>query len=115
MTASIDSDDDATKLWHMRFGHAGEKSMQTLAKQNLLKSAKTCKMKFYEHCVLSKKIKVKFGTAFTLLKGFLIMCIQMFGVSRRLHLLEENTILSPFLKITLGEIGCTPCRIKVKS
>jgi len=27
-----------------------------------LKDAKTCKMEFCEHCVLSKKTKVKFGT-----------------------------------------------------
>ena len=30
MTALVDLDDDATKLWHMRLDHAGEKSMQTL-------------------------------------------------------------------------------------
>ena len=27
LTASVDSDDDTTKLWHMRLGHAGEKFM----------------------------------------------------------------------------------------
>ena len=37
--------------------------MQTLVKQDLLKGAKTSKLKFCEHCVLSKKIKVKFDTA----------------------------------------------------
>jgi len=47
----------------MRFGHAGEKSMQALAKQGILKGAKTCKLEFCEHYVLGKKIKVKFGTA----------------------------------------------------
>ena len=47
----------------MRLGHAGEKSMQALAKQGLLKGAKTCKLEFCEHCVLGKKSKVKFGTA----------------------------------------------------
>jgi len=30
MTALVDSDDDATKLWHMGLDHAGEKSMPTL-------------------------------------------------------------------------------------
>jgi len=32
LTASVDSDDDATKLWHMRLDHTGEKFMQSLAK-----------------------------------------------------------------------------------
>ena len=46
----------------MRLGHAGEKSMQVLDKHGLLKGAKTCKINFCEHCILSKKIKVRFGT-----------------------------------------------------
>jgi len=29
---SIDTDDDSTRLWHMRFGHTGEKSLQALTK-----------------------------------------------------------------------------------
>ena len=52
-----DSDEDA-KLCRMRLGHAGEKCMQALMKQDLLKGAKTRKLKFFEHCVLSKKTKV---------------------------------------------------------
>ena len=44
-------------------GNAGEKSMRALVKQGLLKGAKTCKLDFCEHRVLSKKIKVKFGIA----------------------------------------------------
>lgn len=41
---------DKTKLWHMRLGHAGEKALQGLVKQGLLKGAKTCKLDFCEHC-----------------------------------------------------------------
>jgi len=48
----------------MRLGHASEKSLQALAKQGLLKGANTCKMKFFEYYVLSKKINVKFDIAF---------------------------------------------------
>ncbi|KAG8500936.1 hypothetical protein CXB51_003033 [Gossypium anomalum] len=32
-----DADSKATRLWHMRLGHAGEKALQNLAKQGLLK------------------------------------------------------------------------------
>jgi len=93
MIASIDSDDDATKLWDMRLGHAGEKSMHTLAKQDLLKGAKICKLKFCEQCVLSKKMKVKLGTGIHRTKGILdYMYTDIWGP--RTHLLEENTILS---------------------
>ena len=31
MTTSVDLDEDASKTWHMRLGHAGRKSMQALA------------------------------------------------------------------------------------
>ena len=55
----------------MRLGHTGEKSMQVLAKQGLLKGAKTCKLKFCQHCVLGKKTKLKFGTAIHRTKGIL--------------------------------------------
>ena len=31
LTATVDSNNDATKLWHVRLGHVSEKSMQALA------------------------------------------------------------------------------------
>ena len=47
----------------MRLGHVGEKSLQILTKQGLLKGTKACKLEFCEHCVLGKQRRVKFGTA----------------------------------------------------
>ena len=85
-----------------------EKSMQALAKQGLLKDAKTCKLEFCEHCVLRKKIKVKFNTAIYRSKGIRDYVHTDVWDPLRMHLLEENIILSPLLMITLGEIGCTP-------
>jgi len=32
MAASLDLDEDTTKMWHMKLGHASEKSMQALTK-----------------------------------------------------------------------------------
>jgi len=55
----------------MRLGYASEKFMQALVKQGLLKAVKTCKLKFREHCVLSTKIKVKFGTTIHRTRGIL--------------------------------------------
>jgi len=69
--------------------------MQALAKKDLLKGAKTRKLEFCGHCVLRKKIKVKF----IVLNEFLIMCMQMVRVPLRMHMLEENTILSSLLII----------------
>ena len=54
---------EMSRLWHMRLGHAGEKSLLTLAMQGLLKGAKTCKLDFCEQCVMGKQKRVKFGTA----------------------------------------------------
>ena len=51
LTASIVSDIDATQLEHMRLGHIGEKSMQALSKQGLLKGENTCKLEFCEQCI----------------------------------------------------------------
>ena len=45
---------EMSKLCHMRLGHAGEKSLQMLAMQGLLKGAKTCKLDFCEQCVMGK-------------------------------------------------------------
>ena len=63
VTTSIGLDDDCTRLYHMRLGHTDERSLQALAKKNLLQGAKTCKLKFCEHCVIGKKTKMKFDTA----------------------------------------------------
>jgi len=57
-----DSDDDSTRLWYMRLEHTGEKSLQSLTKKGLLKGVRTCKLEFYEHYIIEKKTKVKFGT-----------------------------------------------------
>ena len=74
-TAAIVSDADKvaemSRLWHMRLGHAGEKSLKTLAMQGLLKGAKTCKMDFCKQCVLGKQKRVKFGTAIHNTEGIL--------------------------------------------
>lgn len=45
---------DMTKLWHMRLRHAREKSLQTSAKQGLLKGVKACKLEFCKQCILGK-------------------------------------------------------------
>jgi len=79
LTASVDSEVDTTRLWHIRLGHAGEKFLEALIKHGLLKGAKTCKIEFCEHCVLSKKIKVKFGTKIIVQKRFLLMCTRCLG------------------------------------
>ena len=62
---------EMSRLWYMRLGHAGEKSLQTLAMQGLLKGAKTCKLDFCEQCVLGKQKRVKFGTAIHNTEGIL--------------------------------------------
>ncbi|KAH9688531.1 Integrase catalytic domain-containing protein [Citrus sinensis] len=66
-----DADSEATKLWHMRLGHAGEKALQTLAKQDLLKGTNSCKLEFCEHCVSGKQTRVKFSSAIHDTKGIL--------------------------------------------
>ena len=45
---------DMSRLWHMQLEHGGEKALQTLIKQGVLKGTKTGKIDFSEHCVLRK-------------------------------------------------------------
>ena len=46
-------------------------SLQTLTTQELLEDALTCNLVSCEHCVLSKEIKVKFGTYIHRTEGLL--------------------------------------------
>ena len=55
----------------MRLRHTREKYLQALAKQKLLKIVKTCKLEFYEHCVIDKKTNVKFSIEIHRIKGIL--------------------------------------------
>ncbi|KAG6386586.1 hypothetical protein SASPL_151752 [Salvia splendens] len=56
-TSSNKKDAEATKLWHFRLGHAGERSLQILAKQGLLKG---CRL----WCLESKKTIVSRDVTF---------------------------------------------------
>ena len=62
---------DLSALWHKRLGHLGEKTLQGLIKQGCLKGAKIGKMEFYEHYILGKQTKVKFGSTVNQMKGIL--------------------------------------------
>jgi len=95
LTASVVSDVDATQLWHMRLGHAGEKSMQVLIKQGLLKGAKTRKLEFCEHCVLGKKTKMKFGTVIHQTREILdYVHIDFWGPSKNTSLRRKHYFIS---------------------
>ncbi|KAG8473572.1 hypothetical protein CXB51_035820 [Gossypium anomalum] len=54
------SDDDITKLWHMRLGHMSENGMVKLSKRGLLDGQGICKLNFCEHCVFGKQKRVRF-------------------------------------------------------
>ncbi|XP_019240442.1 PREDICTED: uncharacterized protein LOC109220424 [Nicotiana attenuata] len=71
VTSSDEKEAESTRLWHMRLGHAGGKSLKTLSDQGLLKGVKTCNLEFCEHCVKGKQTRVKFGTAIYNTKGIL--------------------------------------------
>ena len=95
LVAAVDFDEDATRLWHMRLDHTGEKSMQALAKQSLLKGAKTCKLEFCEYCVFSKKTKRKFGTVIHHTNGILdYMHTDVWGPSKNTSLGEKHYFVS---------------------
>ncbi|KAG8490814.1 hypothetical protein CXB51_013991 [Gossypium anomalum] len=55
VTSSSFSDDDITKIWHMRLKHMSENSMTELSKRGRLDGQGICKLNFCEHCVFWKK------------------------------------------------------------
>ncbi|KAG8482954.1 hypothetical protein CXB51_021884 [Gossypium anomalum] len=54
------SDNDITKLWHMRLGHMSENGMVELSKRGLIDGQRICKLNFCEHCVFGKQKRVRF-------------------------------------------------------
>ncbi|KAG8503825.1 hypothetical protein CXB51_001964 [Gossypium anomalum] len=65
------SDDDITKLWHMRLGHMSENGMAELSKRGLLDGKGICKLNFCEHCVFGKQKRVRFTRGIHNTKGTL--------------------------------------------
>ena len=65
------SDDDVTKLWHMRLGHMSEKGMAELSKRGLLDGQSISKLEFCEHCVFGKQRRVRFAKGIHKTKGTL--------------------------------------------
>ncbi|KAG8488527.1 hypothetical protein CXB51_016411 [Gossypium anomalum] len=60
IASSSFSDDDITKLWHMRLGHMSENGMAKLSKRGLLNGQGICKLKFCEHYIFGKQKRVRF-------------------------------------------------------
>ncbi|KAG8478904.1 hypothetical protein CXB51_028750 [Gossypium anomalum] len=49
------SDNDITKLWHIRLGHMSENGMAELSKRGLLDGQGICKLNFCDNCIFRKQ------------------------------------------------------------
>lgn len=56
------SNDDKTRLWHMRLGYMSVWGLEILSNWNLLNSEKINILEFCEYCILQKKKKDNFNT-----------------------------------------------------
>ncbi|KAG8478679.1 hypothetical protein CXB51_028516 [Gossypium anomalum] len=65
------SNDDITKLWHMRLGHMSENGMAELSKRGLLDGQGIYKLNSCEHCVFGKQKRVRFTRGIHKMKGML--------------------------------------------
>ncbi|KAG8474393.1 hypothetical protein CXB51_033749 [Gossypium anomalum] len=83
VASSFLSDDDITKLWHMRLGHMSENGMVELSKRGLLNGQGIYKLNFCEHCAFGKQKRVRFIRRIHNTKGTL-ECIHsdLWGPSR---------------------------------
>lgn len=59
--ASVGSDNDATKLWHLRLGYLNKHGMMELYKRNILNGDRSCEMDLFKYCVLFKRLCVWFN------------------------------------------------------
>ncbi|XP_073138900.1 uncharacterized protein [Henckelia pumila] len=57
-TASIQEQQDITKLWHLRLGHVSEKGLHDLSKQGLLGGDKIESLELCDSCALGKSKRV---------------------------------------------------------
>ncbi|KAE8671810.1 ABC transporter B family member 7 [Hibiscus syriacus] len=100
VAASTDEQEsEATRLWHMRLGHVGEKSLKLLIDQGLLKGAQACKLAFCEHCINGKKTRGPSKT--TSLGGTHYYVTFVDDFSRRVWVYTKKTkdeVLGFFLK-----------------
>ncbi|KAG8482498.1 hypothetical protein CXB51_024223 [Gossypium anomalum] len=71
VTSSSLSDDDITKLCHMRLGHMSENGMVELSKRGFLDGQGICKLNFCKHCVFGKQKRVRFTRGIHNTKGTL--------------------------------------------
>lgn len=58
--ASVDSNDDATKMWHIRLDHLSECGMGKLHKSHLVKGVRSYKLDLCKYCILGKLCRVHF-------------------------------------------------------
>ncbi|KAG8473296.1 hypothetical protein CXB51_035427 [Gossypium anomalum] len=90
------SDDDITKLWHMRLGHMSENGMVELSKRGLLDGQGICKLNFCEHCVFGKK------------KRFNRLC-KSEGIVRHLtvrHTPQQNGVAERMNRTIMEKVRC---------
>ena len=69
--ASVESANETTRLWHMRFGHPSEKGMEKFHKRNLLAGVKNCTIGLCKYCIMGKQCRVSFTTRKHTIQGIL--------------------------------------------
>lgn len=60
-TSSEEAKMVATRLWHGRLGHVGQKGLEVLAKEGCIDKSSSTSLDFCEDCVIGKAHKVSFG------------------------------------------------------
>ncbi|KAG8498724.1 hypothetical protein CXB51_005090 [Gossypium anomalum] len=99
------SDDDITKLWHMRLGHMSENGMVELSKRGLLDGQGICKLNFCEHCVFGKQKRVRFTRGIHNTKGTLSIFILICGGHPEC-LREQNGVAERMNRTIMEKVRC---------
>ena len=58
--ASVATEKDITRLWHMRLGHMSERGFQALHSKKALPGIKHCKLNLCKFCIMRRQSRVTF-------------------------------------------------------
>jgi len=57
------TEEDTTRVWHMRLGHMSERGLQALHKISALSGIKYCKLDVCKFCIMGRQRRVAFSTS----------------------------------------------------
>lgn len=91
----------ATRLWHSRLGHVGQKGLEVLDKEGCIDKSSLTSLDFCEDCVIGKAHKVSFGKQSMLPKRNLTMFTLICG-GHQTYQRVSVAVITSYLLLMIG-------------